>query len=87
MGTLKKEAKQVRVYLEKKDEAALEAATKAFGWTETAVMTLIASAGLRALQERGFRFPFPLTFDAVESIPSASERHELNEGLKKERAR
>lgn len=85
MGTLKKEAKQVRVYLETQDAAALEGAVKAFGWTETAVMTLVASAGLRALQERGFRFPFPLKFEAVEPPAPPPVRYELND--KKDRAK
>lgn len=58
--------KQVRLYVYKEDEGALDQLSKATGLNVTTIMTMIVSAGLKAASEAGNRLPLPLKFKLQE---------------------
>ena len=71
-----KKGKHVRLYVLEEDEPLLEKLASATGLTQTMVLTVIVSAGIKACSQLGNRLPLPLKFQilegAAEKDPSPS---------------
>ena len=65
MTTNQKKGKHVRLYILEEDEPLLEALAEATRLSQTAIMTLLVSAGLKACAENGNRIPLPLSFEVL----------------------
>jgi hypothetical protein len=53
------------------------------GWTETEVIALLISAGLKALDSASYRFVWPLSLEVTEPEPHAEEpRNHITKGRK-----
>lgn len=64
--------KHVRLYILEDDEAPLEKLAGVIGLTQTAILTILISAGIKACVESGNRLPLPLKFQIVEGALEAS---------------
>ncbi len=60
--TTQKKGKAVRLYIFEEDEPRLEALMKATGLTGTMIVSILASAGMKACVAAGNRMPLPLIF-------------------------
>lgn len=65
-----KKSKRAWLYLAEDDLTRLEKLVSALGTlSEAAVLSTLASAGLKACEKLGNRMPLPLRFQVVEGIP------------------
>jgi hypothetical protein len=72
-----KKGKHVRLYILEEDEEPLEKLASATGLSQTMVLTMLVSAGLRACTEAGRRMPLPLKFGISEDGLPKDERKGL----------
>lgn len=67
--------KQVRIYLDAESEKDFGKLVEAIGsMSESAVMTVLVSAALRACVDRGYRMPLPLKFQIREGLEDQKPR-------------
>jgi hypothetical protein len=80
MSALKR--KQVRIYLgERAEENLAKMVTNIVTQTDTAILTEIVEAGLKACAADGYRLRLPLFFEITDP-PQAPSRLELNDLIK-----
>jgi hypothetical protein len=63
-------ARQVRVYLKEKELQTLNELVERTGMRDTAVLSLLCVAALRAAKEADYRMPLPLKFNISEGSPT-----------------
>lgn len=73
MTTSSQKGKHVRLYILEDDELPLEKLAQATRLTQTAILTILVSAGLKACVEAGNRLPLPLKFEITEGDPQMNE--------------
>lgn len=71
-----KKGRHTRLYIFEEDEPRLDQLTRSTGLTATVVLSMIISAGLRALETRQYRLSLPLRFEVLESWPSSAPSRE-----------
>jgi hypothetical protein len=69
-----KKGKHVRLYILEEDEPLLEKLAAATGLTQTMVLTVVVSAGIKACAADGDRLPLPLKFKIEEPKPKKGDR-------------
>ena len=62
-----KKSRHTRLYINEADEPLLDKVCEASGLTQTMVMTLLVSSGLKAIQANSYRWAMPLNFRIGES--------------------
>ena len=62
-------ARQVRVYLRDQELKMLEELVEIAGMRDTAVLSILCSAALRAAKEVDYRIPLALKFQILEGLP------------------
>jgi hypothetical protein len=72
-------AKQVRVYLHEGELALLAKLAEITGMKDTSALSLVCSAGLRAMEHENFRVTLPLNFSVDSPQPPPSRISTLND--------